>query len=155
MKSRNARKAAEAAAAAARQQADAATAMVAEVRRIADLQTPPPLTAEWSDNRKVRLRNTTRQPIRINAVANDGAFARELFRTPQDIAAGASFTFDAVSSHAKPWPGELLLTLADHADPLCVVLPPVDGDHRPISYDPSTRVSPVWVNDSRRRGWVS
>lgn len=98
--------------------AESAARSAAAVEEIASALAPPRLVVEWVSSTEFALRNTSPEPVTVEALR--GSFIRAPFATPVTIPPGESITGRAMSVQRVPFPGELVLDVEGEDEPVVV-----------------------------------
>ena len=98
--------------------AGSAARSAAAVEEIASALAPPRLVVEWVSSTAFALRNTSSEPVTVEALR--GSFIRAPFAVPVTIPPGESIPGRALSAHGRPFPDELVLDLKGEDDPVVV-----------------------------------
>lgn len=98
--------------------AESAARSAAAVEEIASALAPPRLVIEWVSSTAFALRNTSPEPVTVEALR--GAFFKAPFATPVTIPPGESIPGRAMSVQRVPFPGELVLDVEGEDEPVVV-----------------------------------
>ena len=96
--------------------AESAARSAAAVEEIASALAPPRLVVEWVSSAVFALRNTSPEPVTVEALR--GSFIRAPFAMPVTIPPGESITGRA--PQRVPFPGELVLDVEGEDEPVVV-----------------------------------
>ena len=106
----------------AQEHSESASRSAEAVESIASAFAPDRLTAERKSEKRFVLRNTSSEPITVEAFADPTAFIRPPFAVPVTLAPGQSVSGRSLGAVGRPFPEELVLVLADEDEHVVVPL---------------------------------